>query len=365
MSDLDDPTLNRLRREVVIARHEANARREEEAAAANLEAIARRHHLVKAEDLTPKNGVHHDAPWLTPLSTLLSQPDEPVEWQIDGLIVTGGIAVVGAKPKVGKTTILHQLALTVARGSTFLGRRCEKGPVVYLALEEHRGRVVARFRDLGATDEDEIHLLIGPAPEQALTMLRQTIAELHAKVAIIDPIQRLTRLENINDYSEVSNATEPLIALARDTSCSVVFSHHLGKGEREGADQILGSTALFGSVDTAILMRRRQDKTRTIESFQRYGEDLESSVLGHSDENGSSWIVGTAESVDAAAAQQAVLDLLGASEAPMARDGIEEAIPIRSEDIRSALSELVKKGTIVRSGEGKRGHPFTYSPRYR
>lgn len=300
------------------------------------------------------------ATWLTPLDAWLDN-EEQIDWMIDNLLIRGGLGVLGAKPKVGKTTLLHQLALAVARGVPFLGRRTMQGPVIYLAMEESRGRVIERFRALGGKRGDPIHLLVGPAPEAALTRLWSAVRELGATLAIVDPIQRLTRLEDVNDYAQVSNATDPFIALARETGCAVVFSHHLGKFDRDSGDQLLGSTALFGSVDTAIILRRREgEPVRTIETIQRYGDSWAPTVLGHSPATGASWPMGVAEQYEQRLNCQAVLRILSDHGAPMPHRDLLELTGLRWQTTMRAVEQLIAGGLVGRSGGGVKGSRFTY-----
>src|SRR5207248_86713 len=84
---------------------------------------------------------------------------------------------------------------------------------------------------------------------------------------------------------QVSRAFEPLLELARTTGCHILCVHHLGKSDRSGGDAILGSTALFGAVDAALLMKRR-DGLRTLETIQRYGDDLPETVIKLDPETG-------------------------------------------------------------------------------
>ena len=39
--------------------------------------------------------------------------------------------------------------------------------------------------------------------------------------------------------------------------CHICSVHHLGKGDRLGAEAILGSTALHAAVDTALMLHKR------------------------------------------------------------------------------------------------------------
>jgi AAA domain len=48
---------------------------------------------------------------------------------------------------------------------------------------------------------------------------------------IADPLFRFVRVRDGNDYAAVTNALEPLHALARESGAYVLAVHHLGKGD--------------------------------------------------------------------------------------------------------------------------------------
>ncbi len=62
--------------------------------------------------------------------------------------------------------------------------------------------------------------------------------------------------KDVSDYAEMTNRTAPLLALARRTDAAVLLVHHASKGERQGVDAILGSTAIAAAVDNVFLLER-------------------------------------------------------------------------------------------------------------
>ena len=73
----------------------------------------------------------------------------------------------------------------------------------------------------------------------------------------------------------MTSALDPILRIARESGAHVLLVHHAKKGGLGwGGDAILGSTAILGSVDTALILKRGE-KYRTLESIQRYGTDLE------------------------------------------------------------------------------------------
>jgi hypothetical protein len=295
---------------------------------------------------------------LTPLAALLAEPPEAVAWVVDGLLIAGGVSILGAKPKVGKSTLARNVALAVARGAPFFGRAAARGAVVYLALEEKRAEVGKHFARMGAADEP-IVVHVGSAPEEALGALTAALAEHRPALAIVDPLLKLVRLRDANDYAEVSRALEPLLDLARATGCHLLCLHHLGKGERSGGDAVLGSTALFGAVDTLLLMKRAPEGQRTIETIQRYGDDLPATVVRLDPETGLVSAAGDVAALKLAEAGKAVLEALG--DETLTEADIRERAGGNQSLASKALRALVDEERVARSGSGKRNDPYLYS----
>ena len=220
---------------------------------------------------------------LTSLKDLLAEEDENTEWLVEGLLPKGGFSIHAGKPKAGKSTLARNLAMLVARGELFLGKTTTKGPVIYLALEEKRSEVKKHFQSMGCTGEEEIFIYASGAPVDALERIRAVAEEKHPALIIIDPLFRFTRVKDGNDYAEMTQALDPLLRLSRETGTHVMCVHHLGKGERPVEDAILGSTAIFSAVDTALFLKRT-DRYRIISSQQRYGEPMEETVLSFDSE---------------------------------------------------------------------------------
>lgn len=300
---------------------------------------------------------------ITSLAHLQAQPLAPQSWRVDGLLVEDGTSLWAAKPKCGKSVTLRALAHATALGRPFLGRGTRPGPVLLLSLEDRARRVRDHFERLGDLDEigERIVLHIGAAPDHAVEELAITVEALKPSLVIVDTISRLVRFRDINDYAEVTRALEPIGELARRAGCHIAMTHHLGKGERlDAGDGVLGSTALFGAVDTLVILKRRPDGTRTIATVQREGDDLDEAVLSLNDRGAVVLGAGVAQQ-RAAEVEAAVLAALGTEEIS------EEEIRARAGGntglVGGVLRTLRAAGTVIRSGGGKRGDPFTYQIR--
>jgi hypothetical protein len=249
--------------------------------------------------------------------------------------------------------------LAVARGEPWLGFRTVPGLVFYLALEEKRAEVARHFRAMGAADED-VRLFVAPSPEDGLRQLRAAAERERPALIIVDPLLRFVRVRDANDYAAVTGALEPLVTLARKTGAHVLAVHHLGKVDREGGDGIIGSTAFFAAVDTALLLRR-SEQYRTLRSIQRYGEDLEEITLTL--DLATRWVSAgpSRRDADQATAAAAILEYLAGQPEPAEEPAIQEAVEGRKVVKQRALRELLAEHRVVRVGGGKRGDPYRYS----
>jgi hypothetical protein len=297
---------------------------------------------------------------LTPIGELLAETEEECAWVVDGLLPAGGLSLIAGKPKAGKSTAARCLALAVARGEPWLGLATLPGTVFYLGFEEKRGEVRAHFRRMGARSDDPVRVLIGKAPNDALRRLRAAVEQLVPALIVVDTVARLVRVRDWNDYAVVTTALEPLLALARETGAAVLLVHHAGKGERSGADAILGSTAILAAVDTALLIKR-SERYRTLSSQQRYGEDLEELTITLDRETG--WLTRGVprEEADDMVAGHALVAFLTRQPDPVEEPTIHEAVPGRKAVKERALRRLVGEQKVARSGAGRRGDPFRYS----
>jgi hypothetical protein len=293
---------------------------------------------------------------LTLLAQLLAEPEEITSWLWDKTLPRAGLSLLVSKPKVGKTTLVRNLALKVAGGKLFLGRGTTSGPVVYLALEEKRAEVAAHFLRMGANDE-KILIHTGSAPKEAIAALKVAITQSGAVLAIVDPLFRMVRIKDGNDYAEVTRALEPLLMLARETGCHILTVHHSVKGDREGGDGILGSTALFGSVDTALVMRRRETE-RTLESIQRYGVNIPRMLLTFDPETGLIDAAGTVDELETQRLREEILQTL--EDGKLTETEIRDAIGGNTGLVGKALRKLLADHEVEREGSGRRGDPFRY-----
>lgn len=292
---------------------------------------------------------------LVSASELLSASEPETRWIWDGVLPEGGMSLMVGKPKAGKSTFAFALSLAVAEGKEFLNRTTTRGTVVYLALEEKRGEVKKKLEASGSVVEN-LHFHFGAAPSDAITSVGELIRKMEARLLVIDVLQKFIRVRDLNDYALVTNALEPLLTAARESGCHVLFTHHAGKADRPDGDEVLGSTALLGGVDTLVSIKKRNSQ-RTFFTIQRYGGDIPETVIElHSD--GRLDAVGNRQEVEIEEVYPAILEAMG--DAEITRDDILERVERKRTVVLNALAKLCDDKRIERKGSGKKGDPFIY-----
>lgn len=288
----------------------------------------------------------------------MQQEIPPVEWIVDELIGVGTLAILVAKPKVGKSTLCEELLYGVTTGSDFLGRSVKKGRSLYMALEASPAHLKHALQASGIPHDSPIFIVTSIKDCPNVDDLRAAIEAHKPNLIIIDTLVRFVSVQDLNDYAEVTKKLTPLAEFCRETGVTILLTHHSRKGAADDAgDSALGSTAIFGMVDTLLRMRIESDKSRCIESQIRYGRDIEPTKLSF-DPVTRRMSLGESvkESKDEKVVQK-ILELLETG--PKTNE--ELRVQVKSSNWHSVLKKLIADRRVERTGDGRPGSPFYYA----
>jgi hypothetical protein len=182
-------------------------------------------------------------------------------------------------------------------------------------------------------------------------------------LVFIDTLFRMTLVKDANDYAQVTAALDPLLAVARDQGAHVMVLHHSPKGDpRQAIDAALGSTAIAGTVDTLIVMRRN-DRFRSLVTEQREGAGFSDEVTLDFDPVTRRVSLGpTRKDADEQQAAAAILEWLQTQPEPVDESTINQAVDgQRTTAKRYGLRKLVEEGKVARIGDGKKDKPYVYA----
>lgn len=287
---------------------------------------------------------------------LLALPPEEHHWRIDGIVHEEGLVIVVARPKVGKSTLLRNLTLSLVRGEPFLERATKQCSVMWLALEESKADVMEHFGKLGIRADDAIGFHFGDPPQKSLAWLNE-VAEGYGAIVIDTLGKFFPQLQNFNDYGEVNRALRPMERFAHDTHRTILFAHHAGWS---GEVRAQGSTAIAAAADSMLLLNEYSALRRSLSSVQRGGNPFDKAVLLFERES-NRITLGTGIHENAIGNQEQHIENLFAGE-PLTREQILRGG--NTANRREALAAMIRNGAlVVVSGAGTKGNPLRYLPK--
>lgn len=253
---------------------------------------ATRDQLVQLE--TMLGGEAEDPP-IVDVNELLAERYETAPAIVAGGIVTrGGMTLVGARPKSGKTALATQLAICRALSLPWLGCRVTPGRTLYFNAEipQHalQARVQLQTPDGEALPEGALAFVTrrGLYLDQAdgLATVRRLIARFRADLVVFDPLARfMTGDENSN--KEVGRLIASLDELSEAFDVAFLISHHLGKptagDAREGGERLRGASALYAAADAILMLDRENDGHFRLSFELRHAAEREPLRLERSD----------------------------------------------------------------------------------
>lgn len=214
-------------------------------------------------------------PLLSTVSAVDLQKKEipPIRWIVQDLI-PAGLSILASPPKFGKSWAVLQMGLSVAYGGSFLGYRCNKAGVLYLALEDGERRLKGRMNKiLGPTPAPAGFDFTTAAPTLSTGLLDvlETYLKQHNDngLILIDTLQKVRDVGGSRDvYGRDYSDVGALKKLADSRNVALVLVHHLNKGKDDGDPfvRISGTNGLTGAADTMLVMTKakRNEETTTL-----------------------------------------------------------------------------------------------------
>ncbi|MBS7544356.1 AAA family ATPase [Ancylobacter oerskovii] len=192
----------------------------------------------------------------------------PLAWLVKGLLVEGGLSTVYGPPGTSKSFLVLDLALHIAHGRDWFGRRVAEGGVVYVSGEGGSGmrmRMKAWRQEKGGEpgkpfvlipssvnlfdDEEGVETLIADVKEHRAAMTAPL------QLVVLDTLSRMIGSGDEDKARDINVVVNKAERMQRELGCHVLVVHHSGKDRDRGAR---GSNALLGAVDAAIEITRHE-----------------------------------------------------------------------------------------------------------
>lgn len=183
---------------------------------------------------------------------------------IEGILRQGHKMLISGSSKAGKSFLLMQLAIALAKGREWLGFKCKKSRVLYVNLEIDSASCINRFveiyKRLGIEPEDDESLYVWnlrgksmPLDKLMPTLIRRVNGR-GFDVVIIDPIYKVITGDE-NKATDMAKFTNLFDKLCLETGVAVIYSHHHSKGEqgfKRAMDRASGSGVFARDPDSLL-----------------------------------------------------------------------------------------------------------------
>ncbi|MCX7178015.1 MAG: AAA family ATPase [Proteobacteria bacterium] len=244
----------------------------------------------ETEDLSELFALH----WLRDINSITEAKDF-----VKGVLVEEGAAVIYGESNAGKTFWMTDLALHVAAGLAWQGRRVDQGGVIYCVLEGGNGfnnRADAWKKAHGLENQDipfaaiksTINLLNPDADTLKLIATIRHAAKLigfPVKLIVIDTLSRAMAGGNENAPDDMGALVGNMDRIREATKACTAFIHHSGKDAAKGAR---GHSLLRAAIDTEIEVAASDGPMKTATVVKQrdlpkgavFGFTLEAIVIG-------------------------------------------------------------------------------------
>jgi hypothetical protein len=329
------------------------------------------------ESAVRKNGVKNSKP-LPGITAkeLRAMAFDPVQFLVRNLIPSEGVTLICAKPKVGKSWLVLELALASAMGGLALGGiKLLQGSVLYLALEDGLRRLRSRIDKLlpPSVTEWPANLTVFTewrrVDQGGLDDIRKWVMDERAAgrtVAFVAiDVLKLVRPANIKGkpaYEADYDALTGLQKLARDLAIAILVVHHTRKADSDDLiDKVSGTFGLSGAADTVIVI----EKAGSGWLFDVRGRDVSSDELAAEfNKEACRWsILGNAAELHRSAERDSILGVFKRAQAltsekvTLSPKEVAEALdgdtPTSHQAVRQNMSRMAQNGLLKRGERGK------------
>jgi len=303
----------------------------------------------------------------------LDEPPDKPRWLIEDLWGHAAVGFAGGSPKLGKTWLGLDLALSVATATPCLDRFEVHEPgeaLVYLA-EDHptevRQRLAGLCRHRGlAIEHVAVHVITATSLrldlERDQCRLAETVRRIQPRLLVLDPLVRLhTRDEN--QAQDVAQLLSFLRELQRTHDLAILVVHHMRKGGAgRGGQALRGSGDLHAFLDSGLYLRTERDRLLlTAEHRTAPAPDsIELRLVSRPDGSQTHLEVVASRDPHPASPQpplpldQRLVRLLRSASTPLPRMELRRTLRVNNQRLGQAIVELERREIITRCQRGWR-----------
>ena len=189
-----------------------------------------------------------------------------------------GLCVLGGAPKIGKSWLVLDWCIRIARGEPIWDMETTQGTTLYLCLEDtlqrvqHRVYCMSEEATPNAYFATAVGTLAGDLEEQISSFL---LSHPDTVLVVVDTFQMVRGNSNEPSYGADYQDMQKLKRIADDNNIAVLLVHHLRKqGDRDPVHRLSGTTGISGAVD-AVFVLDKKDRNNDAALLVCTGRDVE------------------------------------------------------------------------------------------
>lgn len=198
--------------------------------------------------------------------TLMDKRLPPTKFCVDTLLPQG-LCILGGSPKVGKSWLVLDLCVHIARGSPLWGLDTARGDVLYLCLEDSERRIQERLNTVTDSVPDGMYFATGcTSIESGICDWLRDFKRQHPALSLvaIDTFQLIRTPTSEVSYGGEYAELRMLKELADELGICLLLVHHLRKmNDKDPVNKLSGSTGISGAVDAIFVLDKNERTART------------------------------------------------------------------------------------------------------
>ena len=189
-----------------------------------------------------------------------------------------GLCILGGAPKIGKSWLMLDWCIKIAKGEPIWDMDTTQGTTLYLCLEDTLPRVQHRIYCMSEEASPNAYFaatagtLTGDLESQISSFL---LSHPDTVLIVVDTYQMVRGNSNEPSYGGDYQDMQKLKRIADAYNITVLLVHHLRKqGDRDPVNRLSGTTGISGAVD-AVFVLDRKERVQNTALLVCTGRDIE------------------------------------------------------------------------------------------
>lgn len=193
-------------------------------------------------------------------------------------ILPQGLAIIAGAPKIGKSWLMLDWCVKIAKGENIWNFKTTKGTTLYLCLEDKDSRIQDRL--LTITDEvtSDVYFVTScySLSDGLEEQIRNFVNEHSDTVLIvIDTLQKVRQNTKDTSYASDYKEIETIKKIADELQIAILLVHHMRKqDDKDPLNKLSGTNGIAGGADTIFTLDRRK-RSQNSATLICTGRDIE------------------------------------------------------------------------------------------